>query len=425
MQIRKLLSKIFVCVISIFLSCSVVYAFNNLPTGEVGEYGNWLNSENIKQFNENITADFQNFEPKMDLDAKTFVPIEAKIGLMFMKALSSIDTVLQMSLVRFTIIFLLIMYVCWVALEAYKMVHDSTDYKTVVYNIFEKGLTIAVWIIILNYGIAKIFTTIISPILSLGAYLSDMILNNISETFNVEMPNTCAAIHNYVNKNTMGDILLIDNDAAANIMCLPSRISIFFYHAVSTGFTWVKTGLANSASMVCVGIVSIVIFIKCIFKYAFMTLGVVADLFLTLLLLPFTAIAESMPPASKDSNIPARVYNGFLTMFKFNKLSEVFNKFINATIYFVSLSIIIAICAAFLSTIISFKNLEFSIASGMTIILAGCLVLYMAAKTDEWAKNIGGSIDNSFGTKISGDVKNLWDKFKKLAVGGIKKVINK
>jgi len=426
MQIRKLFYKLLVCVISVFAFCNISVAASNLPAGDVAEYGNWFNAENIETFNSNIKTDFQKFEPKMNLDAKTFVPIEAKIGLMFMKALSSIDYILQVSLVHFVIIFLLIAYIMWVGLEAYKMIRDSTDYKTVFYNIFKQGITIALWIIVLNYGVAGLFTMIVSPILAFGSYLSNFILNTVADTYKVNIPDTCAAIHNYVNNNEVAGKLLIDADAAANIMCLPSRVSVFFYHAVATGFKWVTTGLTSSVTMVIVGIVAIVMFISCIFKFAFMTLGVVADLFLTLLLLPFTAIAESLPPASKDNGIPTRIYNGFLTVFvQTKKTSAVLAVFINAAIYFVILSIIIAICAALLSNIISLNNNEYMIGSAVTTILSGCVIFYLAGKADKLAEDIGGKIDNSFGKQLNADAKTLWNKAKGLAVDIAKKLLAK
>lgn len=424
MRILKLLSRFIICILCISCLCNVSMAASNLPTGEVGEFGNWLTSDNIAVFNDNISNDFNKFNPKIDLNPTTFVPIEAKIGLMLMKALSAIDTVLQSSLVRFTVVFLLFMYAFWVWLEAYKLIRDSGDYKTALYNIFKQGVTIAVWIIILKYGPAKIFAIIVSPILTLGTYLSEFILGAVAETYKVNIPDTCAAIQNYVHTDKSLN-LLVDADTAANIMCLPARASIFFYHATATGFQWIKEGLGHSATMVIMGIVSIVIFIKCIFKYAFMTLGVVVSLFLTLLMLPFTALAESMP-SSSEKNFVGQIFNGLLKIFNTQKLSSIIAKFINVAIYFVSLSIVIAICGTLLTNIISINgDSKYVIGSAMTTILSGCLVLYLAGQTDKLAKDIGGDIDNSFGKKLEGDAKTLWTDAKKIAGSVFKAWIKK
>ena len=165
MRIVKLLSRFIICILCVFC-ISGVYGEENLPTEQDSipeqivaqeiiseqeqnseqptEQKKWLDTNDITTFNKNISNDFDKFEPKIDLNPDTFVPIEAKLGLMLMKALSVIDTVLQMSLVQFAIIFLLFMYIFWVGLEAYKLIRDSGDYKTALYNIFKQGLTIVI-----------------------------------------------------------------------------------------------------------------------------------------------------------------------------------------------------------------------------------------------------------------------------------------
>ena len=92
------------------------------------------------------------------------------------------------------------------------------------------------------------------------------------------------------------------------------------------------------------------------------------------------------------------------------KLSGVISVFINTAIYFVSLSIVIAICAALLTNFVSIsKTNAYETGSVITTILCGCMVLYFAGKTEEIAKKIGGSIDNSFGEQLKSDTKNLWN----------------
>ena len=410
MQIRKFLRRLLICVFCATAVIGVSYAAGNIPNGDVGEYGNWTTVDNMEKYNADLSGDVKSFQQTFQtkLHSSNFVPVEAKLGLVFMKALSSIDYVLQISLVRFVIWFLFIMYAFWIALEAYRMIRESSDYKTVLYDMFTKGLTIAVWVIILEIGPAKLFTMLVSPIMAFGVYLSDFILNAVAQTYNVTIPDTCATIHQYVDANTSGK-LLIDADAAANIMCLPARLSVYFYHATASAFEWMINGFGHSATMVIVGLVCVIMFIGCIFKYAFMTLGVVADLFLTLLMLPFTAIAESMP-RSKETNYAGQIFSGLLKVFNTQSLSSVISKFINVTIYFVSLAIVIAICVALLTNIVSINSANtYTVGSAMTVILCGALVLYLAGKTDEFTKQIGGQINNSFGEKLKNHTKTIWD----------------
>ena len=415
MQIKTFFKRLIIAIVCVCGICGASFAGGNAPMGDVGEYGAWINTDNMTEYKQNVSGDFTQFQQKFETDVQspTFVPIEIRLGLAFMKSLYAIDAVLQISLVRFTIIFLFIMYAFWIALEAYKMIRDSNDYKSVFYDIFKKGITIAVWVMILHYGPAKIFTMIIGPIMSIGTYLSNFILDTVASNYNVNIPDTCATIHQYIDAHNNGK-LLIDADAAANIMCLPGRISTYFYYATSTGFKWMIYGFTQGITAIVIGAVCVFVFIKCIFKYAFMILGVVTDLFLTLLMLPFTAIAESMP-ATKESNYMGQIFTGLLKIFNTKKLSDVISVFVNAAIYFVSLSIIIAICALLLSHAIYLNSDNaYSVASGMTSLLTGCLVLYLANKSDELAKKVGGKIDNTFGKTLQGDTKKLVGNVKKL-----------
>lgn len=420
MQIRKFLKFLLIGIFCIF--CISGYADEtNAPLGETAEYGNYINPDNAAEYNRQISTDITNFQNQFEsnLQSSNFVPIEVRIGTMFMQALSAIDHILQSSLVRFTIIFLFIMYAFWIGLESYKLIRESNDYKVVLYDLFKKGIIIAIWVMILNYGPAKVFNMLISPILALSAYISDFIMDAVAGTFNLKLPNTCGAIHDYVNAHSSVDTatgtakLLIDADAAANIMCLPGRISVYFYKFVAAGLRWMISGFGHSITAVLVGAACIFIFVKCIFKYAFMTLGVVANLFLTLLMLPFTAMAEAMP-ATKESNYAGQVFSGLLKIFNTRKLSDVILTFINAGVYFISLAIVISICAALLAQVIpSNGNIVYSTATGMTVLLTGCFILYLANKADELATQIGGKIDNSIGKKLQGDAKTFWSDTKK------------
>ncbi|MBR5904048.1 MAG: hypothetical protein IKZ49_00765 [Alphaproteobacteria bacterium] len=422
MKIIRFFKRLFICILCIGCLYNSAFAAGNLPHGDIGLYGNWLTDYNLGIYNKTISSDMKSFENTFEtnLSKSDFVPIEVKIGLSFIKALSSLDSVLQISLVRFTIIFLLIMYAFWVGLEAYKMIRESTDYKSVLYDIFKKGMIVSIWIAILIYGPARIFVLLINPIMALAVYISDFILDTVANLYNIEIPDTCATIQNYIAANTSGPLLSGDEEnllmeTTGNIMCLPARLSVYFYHAIKLSFHWIINGIGHSATAVALGIVSLFVFIKAIFKYAFMTLGVTADLFLRLLMLPFTALAESMP-ATKEKNYVAKIYTGLLELFNTKKASDVLNVFINVAIYFVSLSIIIAICAILLSNVIhSTPDSTFVLNSAMTTLLCGCLTLHLVNRSDELAKKIGGEVNNSLGEDFQKSTKKVWGNTKAMA----------
>jgi hypothetical protein len=151
--------------------------------------------------------------------------------------------------------------------------------------------------------------------------------------------------------------------------------------------------------------------------------GVVADLFLVIIMLPFTAIAENVNKTSYDG-IAGNIYNGFLGLFKSSDLSSQIKKFVDATIYFISFSIMIAIGGALLASAISLNNSghTITIINGdvMTLLLTGALVAYIASHAEEFAKSIGGGIEYAMGTDLQKDLKTLYNDTKKRATEFIK-----
>lgn len=431
--IRKILSTLMLCLLFITSICSISFAESNLP--EVGDFGNWMIEENMTQYNDSIRNDVDNFQQRFNQNIKqsTFVPIEIRLGLMFMKALDPISQAIRSNLVSFTTVFLFIMYAFWIGLNAYKTIRESTDYKQVFYEIFTKGFVIVIWVIILNYPTDELFAKIFGPILSIGTSISNFILdsvvgNIIQNQESNNLSNTCIAIHNYVNANMMptgspDEVKpILSPDMMANIMCLPGRLSTFFYHAMGEAFVWITNGLkiGTPITSTIVGIVALVIFIKCIFKYAFMTLGIIVDLFFTIMMLPFTALAESMPSIN-EKNYAGQIFSGLLKVFNTKKLSDVLATFINTAIYFVSLSIVIAICAILLKLLTNFGGSDgFSLDSSLAVLVTGCLVLHIADKAEDLATQLGGKIDNAFGKQLESDTKNMWSGLKSFGSKTIK-----
>ncbi len=409
-KIKCIFSKIIIAVMAmvIILPSATYAATSNLPMADVGDYGNWATPDNIDLFKTDITHDMEQFQPEPIVS--DYVPFEAKIGLAMMNGFSIVADVLDSSLVRFAIIFMIIAYIFWSIFEAYNMMKNGSSAMDFGVNLVKKGGVILIWIIILNFGPAQVFMWIMGPIISVGTYMSNLILNAIAGAIGTELPDTCAAIRDYAAANTSGN-MLIDANAAADILCVPTRLSGFFTTAVVAGWKWMIAGIGTSAFTTLVGAAFIVIFLYTGFKFLLMGLGVIMDLFLSVLMLPFTAIAETIKSTSYKG-IAGDIFNGFLGLFKPESLSRQIQRFIDAAIYFVSLSIVIAVCAALLSGTVD-ANLASEIPTlendGFIItLLTGCLVAYLANRADKIAtEDIGGKIDASFGKKFGDDVKRL------------------
>lgn len=407
--LKRIFTKIIIAVITmvIVMPCATYAATSNLPMADVGDYGNWATADNIELFKLRMTSDIEQFQPKPIVS--DYVPVEAKIGLAMMNGFSIVADVLDSSLVRFAIIFMILAYIFWAMFEAYNMIKNGSSAMDFAVNLFKKGGVIIIWSIILQFGPTQVFMWIMGPIISVGTYMSNLILNAIAGAIGTELPDTCAAIRDYAAANTSGN-MLIDANAAADILCVPTRLSGFFTTAVVAGWKWMIAGIGTSAFTVLVGATFIVIFLYTGFKFLLMGLGVIMDLFLSVLMLPFTAIAETIKSTSYKG-IAGDIFNGFLGLFKPETLSRQIQRFIDAAIYFVSLSIVIAVCAALLSGTVD-ANLASEVPtlenSGFVpTLLTGCLVAYLANRADKIATDIGGKIDDSFGKKFGEDVKKL------------------
>ena len=387
--------------------------FAEEPEHDVGDYGNWLTENNKNKINAKSKQDLKNFSINFDKNFtrtrinENYVPVEAKIGVAFMNAMSSMGKILDNSLGRFAIIFIIVAYAFWVFFEAYNLITGNSNTKKTAEAIVKKGALISVWLLILNMGVARIFMMIMGPVLDLGSYISRMILNAISSTVNTNLPDTCAAIKVYASQNIPTD-LIIDPEFAASILCIPVQMTTFLYSGIYVGLDWM---ISINPFSIFLGAVFVVLFIYNIWKFALVAIGVIADLFLGVFMLPFTAITETVGKTSYKG-LAGEIFNGFLGLFKTENLQTQIQRFINATLYFISLSIVVAVCAALFSSTVDFNALNdspsVSDAGFLTCLLVSFLTLYLLRKSSEIAAGIGGKIDYELGTRIGQDTNKLW-----------------
>lgn len=348
---------------------------------------------------------------------ETGVPIEARIGIVFMRALTHIVHVLDISLVRFVNIFLIIAFMFWLMFEAYRLI---TDPKVKAMPVFEEGLRkaiiLGIWLVLMDGHLQTFFGVIMGPIVSFGSYVANEILNATANMGGFAFSDTCEAIHAYAT-TSMQDTSVITSDFAADIMCVPSRLSGFYYAAINYGWQLMLAGLGSSTFTFLMGLVFVGLFLYTAFKFAFSAFGVIADLFLVVIMLPFTAIAETLHK-TKYEGIAGQIYNGFLDVFKKPAgLSTQIKKFIDVAIYFVSFSIVIAIAGALLASAIAIKSetrvMTILNANTITILLTGILVAYIATHVDEIAKSIGGAVEYAISDDLRKDLKKIYNDTKK------------
>lgn len=424
--IKRFLSIICITfVITIFATPTIADSTGNIVTGDIGDFGTWTTEHNQNELLNNVKNDLNAFESEYGHEyVEAGVPIEARLGIVFVRALSYVSQILDSSLVRFVNIFLVIAFIFWVMLYAYQMITDGGKTKPMdaFQEIAKKGAILAIWLILLGGGIQWFFGAIMGPIFGFSSYVSNLILNATTESGGYALADNCAAIHTYATTH-LGNNQIFTPEFAANIMCVPARLSGFYYGAIKFGWNLVVSGLGVSTFTLLVGLILVCLFIYTAFKFMFVAFGVVADLFLVIIMLPFTAIAETVNKTSYKG-IAGDVYNGFLGLFKSSNLSSQIKKFVDASIYFISLSIIIAIAGALLASAVQLNSDThlITVLNGdvVTLLLTGALVAYLAAHADEFAKTIGGAIDYAIGSDLQKDLKTVYNDTKKKAEAFIK-----
>ena len=406
--ITRFLSITFAAIIAIGLAAqSFAIEGSNLATGDIGDFGTWTTEHNQSEVLGNIKSDINGFASEYENEyVQTGVPIEARLGIVFIRALDYVSKILDNSLVRFVNIFLIIAFLFWVMLLAYQMITDpKTKPMATFEEIAKKGAILAIWLVLLGGGIQWFFGAIMGPIFGFSSYVSNLILNATTDAGGFALADNCAAIRAYAATH-LTDTTTITPDFAANIICVPARLSGFYYGAIKFGWSLVLAGLGFSTFTFLIGLILVILFIYTAYKFAFVAFGVIADLFLVVIMLPFTAIAETVNKTSYKG-IAGDIYNGFLGLFKSQDLSSQVKN-----------------AGALLSSAISINSEThlITILNGdvVTLLLTGALVAYIATHTEEFAKSIGGAIDYAIGSDLQKDLKTVYNDTKKKAENFIK-----
>ena len=100
--IRKILSKVLIAILAIVLVTPGMAETTSNIHPDIGDFGAWATDANRELFIGEISNDIEQFQGNLSATtSNNFVPIEAKVGLAFINALSFISGVLEISFVRF------------------------------------------------------------------------------------------------------------------------------------------------------------------------------------------------------------------------------------------------------------------------------------------------------------------------------------
>ena len=416
--IHRFLSKIMVILVMACVALPAMGAASNLPAPDIGDFGTWATENNRQRFVSQLSNDVEQFQRDFQKQiVDDYVPIEAKVGIAFMNAFSFISHVLDSSLVRFVIIFIILAYVFWTSFEAYTLITGKSQVQPKVIEILKRGALVLIWVGILSIGPAETFMMVMSPILQVATMMSNAILDAVSNVVGVSLPDTCTAIQQYSAQH-ISQTNILKPEVAADIMCLPTRLSGFCYTAVAVGWKWMRLGIGASMFSFLCGLSFVAGFVYLAWRFAFVAFGVIADLFLGIIMLPFTAVAETIGKTSYKG-IAGDIFNTFMGLFKAESLQAQIMRFVNAALHFVVLAIVIAVCTGLLSGIIDIdaaQGLPHFDDPGMWIaILIAALTWYLASNASKFATEFGGAINTAMGDALQGDAKTLINKTKTTA----------
>lgn len=434
--LKNLLSKMLIAIVALMLVCPKTFADDEqaLLTGDIGDFGAWTTEHNQMELLGDVKEDIQSLTSNFQQQyIDTGVPIEAKIGVAFVGGLSFVSEILDRTLVRFVNAFLLLAFFFWLSFEIYKKIIEGKGIpRDSIKEWVKRGAILGIWIILLGGGLQQLFSMLMGPIVAVGSYVSGLVIDSVFASGNIQLSDTCNAIRQYAVANTAPGTP-IDAQTVANIMCVPTRLSEFYYAAIKYGWTLTLSGLGVSAFTFLIGVVFVCLFTYTAFKFAFVSFSVISELFLVIIMLPFTAITETIGKTSYNG-IPGQVFNAFLGLFKSMSLSDQVNKFIQTAIYFVSMSIIVAIGGAILANAVALNSQTgaLTVLNGdtLTLLISGALVAYIAMHIEDMAKQIGGAIDyakneNALGNKLQQDVTTLFKDVKTKTTNFIDKIRKK
>ena len=425
-----------ITIVALMLVCPKTFADDEqaLLTGDIGDFGAWTTEHNQMELLGDVKEDIQSLTSNFQQQyIDTGVPIEAKIGVAFVGGLSFVSEILDRTLVRFVNAFLLLAFFFWLSFEIYKKIIEGKGIpRDSIKEWVKRGAILGIWIILLGGGLQQLFSMLMGPIVAVGSYVSGLVIDSVFATENIQLSDTCNAIRQYAAANTAPGTP-IDAQTVANIMCVPTRLSEFYYAAIKYGWTLTLSGLGVSAFTFLIGVVFVCLFTYTAFKFAFVSFSVISELFLVIIMLPFTAITETIGKTSYNG-IPGQVFNAFLGLFKSMSLSDQVNKFIQTAIYFVSMSTIVAIGGAILANAVALNSQTgaLTVLNGdtLTLLISGALVAYIAMHIEDMAKQIGGAIDyakneNALGNKLQQDVTTLFKDVKTKTTNFIDKIRKK
>ncbi|MDR0319556.1 MAG: hypothetical protein LBH81_02340 [Rickettsiales bacterium] len=347
----------------------------------------------------NILLGLRNSVPNAASLETKGVPLDIRAGLLVVEGLSTVAMLIYKNLIDVIIWLLFIFFAFWWGLEAWSVVYAKSKISDTVKKAVKKGIIITVAVFVLKSNPAEWFMILMSAVARVGNYAADLFL---TEATGMGISQSCAAVHAMVvaGGNSFG---FLGPENVASVLCMTGRITEFFWTALSQSFALIGTGIGTNVALAVLGVAGVALFLWCAVKFTIMTLGVVVDMTLMLMFLPFVAFKESFKDGwSKDAPFASAIFERIANSFGGGDISGQIKKLVQVLIYIIAVALISSICYLLMKGILAENG-----NSMVYTLLGGALCAYLISQTDKIATQMGGAVDKEWTGKIQENVNSL------------------
>lgn len=370
------------------------------------------------------------------MNETTYIPIEIRLANIIIDGIGYINEMLFPFFSNLISTLLIILLAFWLSSEAYNMINTG---KTSIENgvtIVKKIILVIIWTAVILANPAQVFMFIMGPIIQMGGNITDFIINALT---NIPIDQTCDSIKAMAMNNTDTSILnypLLNPETKGDLLCLTGRISKLYTQFITLGFQWMGRGLFMQPVSFLVGLSLVIFFVYIGFKFTLESLGIILDLILGLMILPFCAIGACFGGGLSYKgleSIPNQLFTMITSIFGKGDYKGLITKIIKAILYFWILSVVVGICYEMMSYTLDSQSGIFDVnyAPGknglgiMSIILSAAITAYLIKKAPGYAEKMGGAINTAAAKPFEDGIDTLYKNSKDIMSKMLKKLTSK
>ncbi|MDR0448902.1 MAG: hypothetical protein LBG89_00365 [Rickettsiales bacterium] len=366
----------------------------------------------------NILSGLKNSVPAYADFRADNIPLDIRASMFVIEGLSTIAMIVYKNLLDVMIWLLVVFFAFWFGLEAWSVMETKTPIGDAAKKIVKKAAIISVAIFVLNTNPAEWFMMFLGAAAHVGNYAADLFLGAAT---GMGVAQTCGDTLAYVALHG-GSFGFLGPENVANVICMTGRITEFFWTGLSESLALIKSGIGSNVAFSVMGVAGAALFLWCVVRFAILTLGVVVDMTLMLMFLPFAAFKESFKDGwPKDAGAAGAMIEKIANAFGGDDISGQIRKFVQVIIYVIAISIVASICYLLMKGVAQQNGNNF-----IYLALGGAVCAYMISQTEKIAEMMGGVVDREWAGEIRKNLESLAtaaQKYGKNALSIAKKII--